>query len=141
MSIHNQITNRLLMAMPSGVAVTGTIEKVPVVGRLSRDSGDRNTRLFFCQNVKSGSRAHDLFGYRYSWVFDVTGEPDDPLKLSAEVIIESITIDDSLPDTALVINGSEVSFNSSGITFKGKNISRKKLAKIQEAVQSFKSTL
>ena len=140
MSIHNQITNRLLMAMPSGVAVTGTIEKVPVEGRLSRDQDDRNTRLFFCQNEKSGSLAEDLLGYRHSWVFDVCGEPDKPLALNSGVIIESITIDDSMPSPSFILNGSPVTFNSSEIEFMGYGISHSTIAKIADAVKQFKST-
>jgi hypothetical protein len=53
-----------------GDYIIGSIQERKVTGRLSINTGDTR-RAYFCQNEKDGSRANDLKGFMYSWVFSV----------------------------------------------------------------------
>ena len=84
----------------SGDSITGSIEEIPVEGRLSIDNMNLDdqdgcsTRAFFCQDKKDGAFPADRKGYPYGWVFSIR----DGHSLINDVIINSyrgVLIDDS----------------------------------------------
>ena len=128
-----KIPMALFEQLPVGTKITGNIGvHQDITGRLSKDG----EYWCFCQNRVDGKEIPDTLGYHYSYVFKVSNY-DGYAHIHGNVEIDSITFDGTEP-MPMQISGYGIGFFDNYIMFGGTKIKHTTIAKIAEAVKSFK---